>query len=171
MPTDRETLKDFQISQLGGYAGQQGLSDADATVRHSHRRLYQVLVADAATAGTAVTETVLCTVPRASRVKVVQVATPIAVTSNDTNYATFNLAKRTAGGGSTAIATQTTRTSGSGGLGNLTAFAPNNLTITLAAVDLAAGDSLTVAIPKTGSGVALTAATSYVNFLVDLEEI
>jgi hypothetical protein len=169
--TDRETFKQFQIDQLAGYVGQQGVTAPDATVRGSHRRQYESLVADAATAGTAVTETVMAHVQRASRPIAVTISTPIAVTASDSNYATFTIAKRTAAGSAVTLATIFTKTGGSSGTGNLAAFVPYVLPLTYANFDIAAGDVLTVAISKTGSGVALTAATSYVNVTVDVEEV
>jgi hypothetical protein len=165
MATDRAILKQVQTAQLEST----GASDGEAEVKKLHYRTYSVLVADAATAGTAVTETVIATVPVASRVVAVKVATPIGVTAHDTNYATFTVSKRTAGGGATSIASQTTKITG--GSGNLTAFSPLSITPTASAVDLAANDSLTIAIPKAASGVALTAATSYVQVQVTVEEI
>jgi hypothetical protein len=147
-------------------------SAAETTIRKLFRRTYTIAVADAATAGTAVTETVMIPyVERLSRVKAVRIATPIAVTAHDTTYATFSVAGRVAGAASTAIASHTTKITA--GLGNLTAFAPYSLTLsaTDANLTLAAGSSVTVAIAKASTGVALTAATSYVVVEVDLEEI
>ena len=148
------------------------IADPDTTVRKLWRRTYCVLVSDAATAGTAVTETVMVPyVERRCKVLASRIAAPIAVTAHDTNYATISVAGRTAGAASVAIASHTTKITA--GLGNLTAFAPYTLTAnaTPANAILAAGDSITVAVAKAASGVALTAATSYFAVMVDVEEI
>lgn len=71
-----------------------------------------------------------------------------ALTANDTNYATITIYKRTAGGGSTAIAQITTKITG--GSGNWTAFLPIALTTTIAAAE---GDSISFDIAKAGTGV------------------
>lgn len=166
--SDRSQIKELQLGQYGSA----GLSNTKDSVNKMHYRSYSVLISDAATAGTAVTETnVAAYVPNACKVVACYVAAPIAVTASDSVYATFTLAKRTAGGSGTTIATQTTKTTGSGGLGSLTALAPYALTTTAANVELAAGDSLTIAVAKASTGTALTAATSYVCVHVIVEEI
>jgi len=163
---DRKKFNDA----LGSYAASNtGISDAKATADAMNKRTFHILVADAATAGTAVTETVIVQVQRAGIAKAVRIATPIAVTAHDTNYATFTVAKRTGSGSASTIASQTTKITG--GSGNVTAFVPVTLTLTDANVVLAAGDVLTIAIAKASSGVALTASTSYVNVTVDVLEV
>lgn len=136
-------------------------------------RMVEVQVNDAATAGTAVTETVVATFPFASAgVKVLgcTFATPIAVTANDTSYATVTLASRdSAGANALTIGSQTTKITG--GTGNITAFKPYSLTLTAANVIVPQGGCLTIAVAKASSGVALTAATSTVNVTVFYEEL
>lgn len=167
--SDREFLKQAQAGQIGSMplAG-----DPNVPVRNAHTKYYQFLVSDAATAGTAVTETAM-KIPVQGKVIGVSVTAPIAVTANDTNYATVTVAKRTAGGSASTIAAKNTKTSGSSGSGSLTAFAPYDFpaaAFTAANIQLAAGDALTLAIAKTGTGVALNAATSYFCVTVAVEE-
>lgn len=135
----------------------------------AQKRTYGCLVADAATAGTAVTETIMGHVRRAGIVKSVTITTPIAVTEAAANTATFTISKRTAGGAASTIATGQTITTT--GIGSFTAFLPKSISLTAANVVLAAGDVLTIAISKQSSGVALTAATSYVHVSVDVLEV
>jgi hypothetical protein len=167
MPTDTEITKGLEVGYLSSALGTNALALAE--VQRKRRRIISKLFQDAATAGTAITETVFCRVPGACRVVSVYVSAPIAVTAAAANIATFNLAKRTAGAASTAVATGSTVTAGTPG--TLTAFAPAALTITAANAELAAGDALTFAVVKGASGVALTAATSYLEVTVELEDI
>jgi hypothetical protein len=118
---------------------------------------YTARIFDAATAGTAQTETPIGVVQDAGQVKAIYVQVPVAVTASDTDKATITIAKRTAAGASSAtIATLVTNVA----QGNLVAQAAYSLTLTAANTRLAAGEVLTVAVAKAGSGVALTAATS-----------
>lgn len=167
MPTDTEIAKGLQVGYLSSALGTNALALAE--VQKQRRRTIHLAVQDAATAGTAVTETVVTYADRALRVVGVTVAAPIAVTAAAANIATFNLAKRTAGGASTNVATGSTVTAGTPG--TLTAFAPAALTVVAAAAELAAGDALTFAVVKGASGVALTAATSYFTVAVVVEDI
>ena len=157
------------VAALVGQAAAMGnVSDPSATVLATRRRTYKGLVSDAATAGTAVTETVLFQAARPGIVKRCTFAAPIAVTAHDTTYATMTVSKRTGSGAATVIATQTTKITG--GSGNLTAFVPITLTLTASAAAIAADDVVTILISKASTGVALTAATSYASFTVDVEE-
>ena len=72
------------------------------------------------------------------------------VTASDSTFWTITVAKRTAGGSPTTIASATTKTSGSGGTGNWAAFTPVKLTV-VAGAFLAAGDvcTLTIAVTST----------------------
>lgn len=168
MATDTAIAKNLEAGYLASALGSN--ANAVAQVAKENQRTYTVLVADAATAGTAVTETIVGTVPYACRVISWKVSTPIAVTASDTTYATFSGARRTAAGGtSTAIAVQTSKITA--GLGNMTAFAAYSLDLTAANTELVAGAQLTFAIAKASTGVALTAATSYVNVTVVTEDI
>jgi hypothetical protein len=81
-----------------------------------------------------------------------------AVTANDTSYATLTLAKRTAGGSPTTIATATTQTTVGGGTGSWTQWAPILIPASTGAF-LAPGDAVTLAIAKASSGVAVPQGT------------
>jgi hypothetical protein len=173
MSTSREKVKNLDRDR---YACNKDIGDTEALaeVRKSNRETFVVLVADAATAGTAVTETVAVRLPTTGgtyRFIEAYMCSPIAVTAHDTNYATISVAKRLSTGASaTALASQTTKITG--GSGNLTAFAPAALTNTATTADLeiAAASVITVAIAKAASGVALTAATSYFAVAIVVEK-
>lgn len=82
--------------------------------------------------------------------------TPAAsLTANDSNYATIQVQKRTAGGAPTTVAQATTQTSGGGGTGSWTAWKPVAIAISAGAVS--ALDALTFNIGKTGTGVVVPA--------------
>lgn len=123
---------------------------------------------DAATAGTAYTETVIFqAVASSTTVKKARVALPVTAAANASNGAVITLARRTGAGGAVTIASWSTL---SAAQGTLTAFIPGEMVLTAANVELAAGDVLTLAVSKAASGVALTAATSDASVTVLLEE-
>jgi hypothetical protein len=123
---------------------------------------------DGGTAGTAQTATAFFVNETGKPVKVTSAkfVTPIAVTANGSNYGTVTLAHRTSAGASAttivSFATDTVTTD------DLVAFAPKDITslITAANAVIPAGGVATVALAKTGTGVAFAAATSqaYVSF-------
>jgi hypothetical protein len=76
----------------------------------------------------------------------------LALTANDSNYATITVSKRTAGGAPVTIASCTTKTLGGGGTGNWTAFAPVAMTVAANAF-ISPNDTITITIGKTGTGV------------------
>lgn len=165
--TDREILKLAQAGQVGS----SGMAaDPKVAVNALNTKYYQFLVQDAATAGTAVTETAM-QMPVRGKVIGVSMTAPIAVTASDTNFATVSVAKRTGSAASAPIASQATKVTA--GTGSLVAFVPAQLpssAFTVANQQMAAGDVLTLAIAKAASGVALTAATSYFCVTVAVEE-
>lgn len=79
------------------------------------------------------------------------------VTANDTNYTTFTVNKRTAGGAAVAIATGSFKTTGGGGMGNLAA---NSFVIIpgVANAFVSPGDLLTITVTHGGTGVAVPAS-------------
>lgn len=79
------------------------------------------------------------------------------VTASDTNFATITVSKRTNGGAPVTLATATTKTSGSGGLGNITAFVPTKIPLSGSPV-VSAADVVTVTVAHTGSGVSIPAS-------------
>lgn len=136
-------------------------------VRSTFRETYVAQIANSV-AGTAVTESVIDHVRRSCFVKGISITAPIAVTGDNTNNAVVTVAKRTGAGAQTVIAAFTTNVAG----GNLAAFVPLKLpasAFTPANVQLAVDDVLTVAIAKGGTGVALSAATSWFTVDVDIE--
>lgn len=129
-------------------------------------------VTDGGTAGTAQTETAFWVNNTGSTVRVtgIKFVVPVAVTSNDTTYATFTVKYRTSAGASAVtVGSQTTKTSGGGGSGDLTAFASNAIAITAGNEIVPVGGVLTVAVAKASTGVAIAAATSqaYVEVIVE----
>lgn len=164
MATDRALLKFAQVGQVGGL----NLVDPDGTVGLAHSRAITANISDAATAGTAVTESVIYRAPAAGVVKAAYYATPVGVAGNDTTFATFTLSKRTGGGAPVVVASQNTKITG--GAGSAVAFVPVPLVLVGAAVQLAAGDVLTIAVAKASTGVAISAATSTAGITVLLEE-
>lgn len=160
MPTDIEKLK----ANLAG--GEQALTDPATAINGLFTRTYSESAANSV-AATAVTESILEDVRRAGIVKTVTVTAPIAVTGDPTNNAVITVSKRTiaagAAGSAVTIATFTTTA-------NLVAFVPFVVPLTAANVLVGAADVLTYSIAKGGTGVALTAATSFVKISVDVEE-
>lgn len=127
---------------------------------------YRAAVTDGGTAGTAAAETVIGYVKDAGKVVSIYLSTPVGVTADNTNNATFTVGRRTAGGSRTTIGTLTTNVA----QGNLTAFSPVALTLTAANVQLAAGDVLTLQLAKASSGVAIAAATAQADVTVIVEK-
>jgi hypothetical protein len=123
---------------------------------------------DGGTAGTAQTETAFWTNDTGVALKVtsVKIVTPIAVTANGTNFMTASVAYRTsAGGGATTIGSQPTSAV------SLTAFAPTSVSITAGNDVVPVGGVLTIAMSKSGTGVAVAAATSQAYASVQLEPV
>lgn len=167
MATDRELLTKAQQGELGSVIS---MTNPNTAVTDMHSRAVSFPINDAATAGTAVTESVILATTRRILVKGVKLAAPIAVTAHDTTYATITVSKRTAAGAAVIVASQTTKLVPAGGLGSLVAFVPVALTLVPAVAQLVAGDVLTVLVSKASTGVALTAATSVATVTVDYEE-
>lgn len=165
--TDRTHLKNVQI----GHCLSNSLTDAPGTVGKMHTHKLSCLVADAATAGTAVTETVIGSAVDAGKVTYINITAPIAVTGHATNNATITVSKRTAAGSAVIIGTYTTTLVSP--VNTMVAFVPRPVTLATTAgyTSLAAGDVVTVLISKGSSGVALTAATSYFNVEVGVEYV
>ncbi len=107
-------------------------------------------------ANTATAETLVARVPVAGRILAAYYCPSAALTADNTDYATLSLAKRDgAGGASAAVASKATTVAGSG---SWTAFVPVSLG-TISNGTLAAGNVLTFAIAKAGSGVAVPSGT------------
>lgn len=163
--------RDIYNKAIGSYPASNPLpiEEARQAAEDLQRRTFGVNATDAATAATAVTETVVAHVRRAGILKSVTIATPIAVATHATNIATFTVSKRTAAGAAVTVATGSTVT-GTSGLGNFVAFVPKVIPLTNANVGVAPGDVLTLSVAKGGTGVALTAATSTFHASVDVLE-
>lgn len=167
--TDRERLKACEAAQLSSNEGAM-TSTAKAAVSEAHRRSFTIACQDNATAGTAITETVVVELPVKCKFIAAYVAAPIAVTTGETDNVTFTVAKRTGAGSPATLASATTNAAG---IGALAAFVPEALTNSATASDLilTAGDVITFKTVKNNAGKALVAATSYLNVTVVVEEI
>lgn len=78
-------------------------------------------------------------------------------TANDTNFTTFTVNKRTAGGAAVPIAIGSTKLTGANATGSMTAWGNVKLTA-VAGASVAPGDNLTVAITHGGAGLAVPAS-------------
>lgn len=146
-------------------------TDQDLVKTTLVRKQIKARVHDAATAGTAWTETFVWRNDTGGSVKVVSAhaVTPIAVTANGSNYASFLAYQRTSAGASQAtIATFATDTVATD---DMVAHAPKEMTLTNANVVVPAGGVITAAVTKTGTGVALTAATSEASIILVVEPV
>jgi hypothetical protein len=105
-----------------------------------------------AAAGSADSDTFTNTLPVKLRIISGYFTVSANVTANDTNYATITLAN-----GSSTLHTFDTRTTGSGGVGDLTAATPSALTLGAAAIgtalEIAPGACIKVNKTAGGSGV------------------
>lgn len=175
MASDREIIKGIQASQAATISSSTtgGPVDPVGEVKKMHRVVADCPITDGGTAGTAVTEMTFflaspaidTTSGTAYRVKAAYISTPVTAAANGSNFVTWTLAKRTDGGGSTSIGTLATSATGN------TAFAKRAMTLTAANVDLAAGDELTIAAAKSGTGVAFASATAQAHVYVILEAV
>lgn len=112
---------------------------------------------DGGTAGTAQTETAFWVNDTGNPVKItsVKVVTPVTAATNGSNFATITVAYRLSdGSGATTIGTRATSSV------SLTAFTPAAVSITAGNDVVPAGGIVTVAMAKSGTGVAVAAATS-----------
>lgn len=162
----RQTVKNVQIGQMASINSTEATLPED--VNATHRRRAELHIANSTVAASPVTETVIANPQRKGRVLAFTVVPPIAITANDTNYATISLSRKTGSGAAVNIAVANTQVAG--GANALTALVPSAIALTANSVDFAANDVLFVAVTKTSNGVALTANTSAIAFCVDYEE-
>lgn len=160
MATDRDLLKSAEKARLGSTS----ISNVADTVEKVHRRTHNwsniTLEANAAANGS---EYVVARVPNACKLISAYETEIVTVGADASNNLTLTLAKRTAGGAASTLATL------AGGAAQTqwvaTAFT-NNSNATL--LELAAGDVITVKTTKAGTGRALPA---YAHVSVTVEEI
>ncbi len=167
--TDRELLKTAQAGMIGSA---NTAADPMVTVKAAHTRTYTLACQDAATAGTAITETVIARMPVAGRITACYCVAPIAVANDASNIVTFAVNRQRAAVSVAAAAADTTTTTGIAFAAGLAAFVPKAMTLsaTSANLDVAAGDVITFSAAKGASGKALVAATSYFLINVTVEE-
>lgn len=162
----RSEIKNLQTSQFGNIPTVAGDTDtAKDAVGAMHRREYiWQKEADDGAASTATAEFPFAHVRRKSRVKNITVACDAtALAADNTDYVTITVAKRTAAGSAVTLGTYDSRAANQGAL---TAFVPVEFALTAANLGLAAGDVLTGAVAKAGSGKVLPAGC----ITVDVEE-
>lgn len=170
--TAREQIKQIQSAQMGVVNDFDG-SDGNfpitiVKVKQLHRRVITAGITDAGGAGDNATERSIFGADNGPvRVVTAYISLPVTATAHAANYVTFTLAKRTAGGAATTIATRVTDVAG----GTLTAFAESAMTLTASAVELALNDELTLKAVKAGAGVAISGALSNATIYVTVEEI
>lgn len=126
-------------------------SDAQAGLSAIQAASAAKATADGAAAD-ATAETPIGAVGAACTIGTIYYSPAAALTSDNTNFATIRVKKRTAGGAAVTIASVTTKITDSG---DWTAWKPVSLTISAGA--LASGDVLTYDITKSGLGVAVPA--------------
>ena len=166
--SDRENLKQAEA----GLVGSTGMTTAPTqtaaylVVKEAHTLQPACPVTDGGTAGTAVTEMVMYRSRNAGFIKAISLTAPIAVATNGANFLTITVSKRTGAGGAVTLATFTTSAT------SMVAFVPILLTLTATTANLSilAGDVITVAIAKSGAGVAFAAATAQALVQAEIEQ-
>jgi hypothetical protein len=111
-------------------------------------------------------ERVVFTAPENATITSVTIEPAAAVTASDANHATITIVRRDADGSNQAtVVAETTQTVGAGGTGSWTAFSTVSLG-SLGNTSLTAGQKLTVAIAKTGLGVALPVLSVQIEYTI-----
>jgi hypothetical protein len=113
-------------------------------------------------AGTATAEHAIFRAPFAMTIKAIRYIPDAALTQDNSNYATITVAKRNSGGAVT-LGSQTTRSVASGGSGSWTQWGA--VTIPVSTASVAAGDIITVAISKSGTGVVVPAGQLLIEYV------
>lgn len=188
MATDREILNKAIAGLVGGSSepaadmlvGGQPANTTTGAGHDLHRRSFRLIkLANDPAAGDNTangvcngTYWIQAQVPRKARLVGAKALPMVAVTSNNTDYATINVTKDNGGGGSqTVILSNTTKNTAGGGLGSFAAGSYINLTPSVVTTSDAhvidAGSYLQVQVTKAGSGVAL----KIMSIELDLEEI
>lgn len=173
--TDRDVLKYAQMGQISSQASSM-VGTPETVVRLSHTKYYtaSIPMADSVSLTVPMLESVVAAMPVKGKVTSVSFSTPVSVTANNTNFATWTLSKRTGAGAAVTIATQTTAITGMGSLVLFVPYVAVAADFTAANQQCAAADVLTLSITKTAAGIALTAGTaallSNVTVTVGVEE-
>jgi len=158
MTTPREQIKQIQAAKFGtlnDFSGSDGdFAVTNTEVKKLHRRVITCAITDAGGAGDNASERVIFTADNGPvRVISAYISAPVTAAGHAANNVLFTLAKRTAGGAATTIATRETTVV----LGGLVAFTPSPMVLVAAAVDLLINDALTLKAIKAGAGVAFAA--------------
>lgn len=163
--SDRSIIKGLQQGQYGS----SGLSNVADTVPKLHYAVFTHGVDNSSNAAANRSKEPIVQDPLAGKVISAKLTPPVDVVNNDLNFVTFTVAKQTANGTSTTIASGNTAVTG--GLGNVFAFVPVTLTLTANAVEYAAGDLLTWAMTATNNGKAVAAANAAAKLTLVVERI
>lgn len=165
MASDRTLFKQLQTGQ---YAGSQ-LSNVVDAVAKVHYAVFSHAVDNSANAAANRAKEPITQDPLAGKVISATLTPSVDVVNNDLNFLTFTVAKQTANGTSTTIASGNTAVTG--GLGNIFAFVPVTLTLTANAVQYSAGDLLTWQMTATNNGKAVSAANAGAKVTVTVERV
>jgi hypothetical protein len=164
MATDRDICKGRETGVRATY----GLANANGayleTIEiHSRSHHFQKLTSEIANANAA--EFPGFTVDRKSKLKTFKGVVGTGITQNTTDYVIVTIAKRTAGGAATTIATYNTHNSAQG---TITAWSPFSFSVVANSDStLADGDAVTCTVTKVANGAALNS----VAFSADVEEV
>jgi len=163
-------LADFTLARRALVGAFDGLTDPGGPVAYIFRKDFDV--SDAGTAATQLAESPAMQIggngggPGQTNLSGKFWFTPqVAITANNTNFATINIYKRTGTGSRVLLATLATTITGSG---NLSAFVPVLIPPSSIPFTINAGDVLSVEILKSGTGVAIAAATGFSNISFEL---
>ena len=163
--TDLEIYLKGQLHNVGATPAN---TQTAATQLARKRRVVVRLAADAAASTTGKYNVFYA--PVAGTITKVTYVTEGAITSSDTVYATLALSWNDgAGGSATVAATQTTKTSGSGGSGNLTADYAYDIPVsaTVANRSFPANSRIYLDVAKASTGTQLAAALLSVEYTED----
>lgn len=159
--TDRE-LRKFQEA---GQMSTSGATDPIGEIAKVHSRSWNFTKVGTENAATNVSETVMFTVNRKTKISSIKYLTGTNSATDNSNYAVITVLKKTAGANSTTVATYNTH---GGAQSSIVKDIPASFSVvTNSDSTLAAGDALFYTIGKTGSGVAVAIGT----FTVDGEEV
>jgi hypothetical protein len=162
MATDRTLYKQMQAGAANSVVS---ANNAVAAIAAVHSRVLSAYKHGTENAATNVAEVGLAWSPRKAVVNYVKYLTGTNVANDSTDYAVITVAKRTAGGAATTVATYNTHTSAQGAI---TQWAPAAFSVVSNSdATLAAGDALTYKVLKYGSGKVIDVG----HIVADVEEV
>ncbi len=165
MASDRTLLKQLRAGMFAG----SGLSNVTDAVAKQDYAVFLHSVDNSSNAAANRAKEPVVQDPLAGKVISAKLTPSVDVVNNDLNFLTFTVAKQTANGTSTTVASGNTAVTG--GLGNIFAFVPVTLTLTANAADYSAGDILTWQMTATNNGKAVSAANAAAKLTVVVERV